>query len=704
LFSVASVQAQWQKLPNFSQRANKLFKSDNAVLASTDNGLFYTTNDGATWAQATGVTGLVGEVAKDGNTLLMGGYERVFKSVNNGVSWTALDQLYTYQGVNNILVTNGKYIAGMNGGNGMYYSNDSGATWEQASSNMSSTSDIVVKKDRLFVSFNNGGYLQQSNDGAIWFAVRGEGIAKEDFNFPKIMAMAVKSDSVLVAGVYDTWWYYAGMDGAYFSTDNGDTWEKRNNGLQDHGIISLKTIGNVIFAGTPSGGVYYTKDDGANWIALNTGLSDLNVSSLHIAGTTLYCGTATGVFKTDICNLLKNTSTLGALTATEIAADQTVTLLANTSGASYKWFRDGVAVAGLTTNTATVNTGGVYTVDVEYGSGCTDVTNAVTVVVKKLTPELQWSKPKNIIYGTALTTAQLNASANVPGNFIYSPSAGTVLNAGGNHKLSVHFTPSNTTQYETVDAEVFLNVLTAPQTITFGAIPAKIVTDQPFEVSATASSGEPVTISLSEQSAGKASIIDNVVTLLAPGSITLTALQKGTGNYDRVSVNQTLCIAPERPTVTAVTNEKGQQVITSGSTVYNQWYLDGVALEKENGISLTVTRAGKYSVAVVVEGCASQRSEEITSIYTSVEPGAHTAGTFCYPNPATESIVLDLNAFKSNSPVAVRIIDAQGHTVLAVDVAGVHEQSMDLSALKSGLYVIQISQRGTAYSQRVMKR
>ena len=138
--------------------------------------------------------------------------------------------------------------------------------------------------------------------------------------------------------------------------------------------------------------------------------------------------------------------------------------------------------------------------------------------------------------------------------------------------------------------------------------------------------------------------------------------------------------------------------------MYNQWYLDGVALEKENGISLTVTRAGKYSVAVVVEGCASQRSEEITSIYTSVEPGAHTAGTFCYPNPATESIVLDLNAFKSNSPVAVRIIDAQGHTVLAVDVAGVHEQSMDLSALKSGLYVIQISQRGTAYSQRVMKR
>ena len=33
-------------------------------------------------------------------------------------------------------------------------------------------------------------------------------------------------------------------------------------------------------------------------------------------------------------------------------------------------------------------------------------------------------------YGTALSATQLNATANVPGTFVYTPAAGTVLNAG----------------------------------------------------------------------------------------------------------------------------------------------------------------------------------------------------------------------------------------------------------------------------------
>ena len=38
--------------------------------------------------------------------------------------------------------------------------------------------------------------------------------------------------------------------------------------------------------------------------------------------------------------------------------------------------------------------------------------------------------PADITYGTALSATQLNATANVPGTFVYTPVAGTVLNAG----------------------------------------------------------------------------------------------------------------------------------------------------------------------------------------------------------------------------------------------------------------------------------
>jgi hypothetical protein len=50
--------------------------------------------------------------------------------------------------------------------------------------------------------------------------------------------------------------------------------------------------------------------------------------------------------------------------------------------------------------------------------------------VLKATPVITWPTPADITYGTALSATQLNATTNVPGTFVYSPAAGTVLNAG----------------------------------------------------------------------------------------------------------------------------------------------------------------------------------------------------------------------------------------------------------------------------------
>jgi len=44
----------------------------------------------------------------------------------------------------------------------------------------------------------------------------------------------------------------------------------------------------------------------------------------------------------------------------------------------------------------------------------------VTINVMKATPTITWNKPANIFYGTALNRNQLNASASVPGNFVYT--------------------------------------------------------------------------------------------------------------------------------------------------------------------------------------------------------------------------------------------------------------------------------------------
>ena len=56
---------------------------------------------------------------------------------------------------------------------------------------------------------------------------------------------------------------------------------------------------------------------------------------------------------------------------------------------------------------------------------------------------ITWPTPTPITYGAALSTTQLNATASVPGTFVYTPALGTV-SAQGTDTLSVTFTPTDT--------------------------------------------------------------------------------------------------------------------------------------------------------------------------------------------------------------------------------------------------------------------
>jgi hypothetical protein len=70
---------------------------------------------------------------------------------------------------------------------------------------------------------------------------------------------------------------------------------------------------------------------------------------------------------------------------------------------------------------------------------------AVAITIDKATPTVSWPQPAPVVAGTLLTAAQLNATADVEGTFIYSPPLGTVLTA--TQQLSVVFTPADTVNY-----------------------------------------------------------------------------------------------------------------------------------------------------------------------------------------------------------------------------------------------------------------
>jgi len=112
---------------------------------------------------------------------------------------------------------------------------------------------------------------------------------------------------------------------------------------------------------------------------------------------------------------------------------------------------------------------GLLSVTASSSSFSTNVTASDTVIFQQL-PAITWATPAPIIYGTALSGTQLNASSPVAGSFSYSPSAGTVLGVG-QHTLQANFTPTDTTDYTGATATVVLTVIPASPALMLTAAP-----------------------------------------------------------------------------------------------------------------------------------------------------------------------------------------------------------------------------------------
>jgi hypothetical protein len=117
------------------------------------------------------------------------------------------------------------------------------------------------------------------------------------------------------------------------------------------------------------------------------------------------------------------------------------------------------AGAVLTAGSQTLNVTFTPTDAVDY----TTATGTTTLTVNKATPVVTWATPAAIPYGTALSVAQLDATASVPGTFVYAPLAGTVL-GGGSQVLTLTFTPTDAVDYTTATGTVTMTVTPAVTT------------------------------------------------------------------------------------------------------------------------------------------------------------------------------------------------------------------------------------------------
>ena len=111
---------------------------------------------------------------------------------------------------------------------------------------------------------------------------------------------------------------------------------------------------------------------------------------------------------------------------------------ANTEG-TFTYTLDGNDAEGLTPNV------GSYTITANFTPASTnykEATATVTLKVASAAAEITWATPEAITYGTAIGAAQLNATANTEGEFVYSVREGDVLPAGAD-SLFVKFIPDS---------------------------------------------------------------------------------------------------------------------------------------------------------------------------------------------------------------------------------------------------------------------
>ena len=199
------------------------------------------------------------------------------------------------------------------------------------------------------------------------------------------------------------------------------------------------------------------------------------------------------------------------------------------------------------------------------------------------------------------------------------------------------------------------------QTITFAGLSSKLATDAPFVVSATASSG--LSVSLVSISTSVCTASSGTVTLVAPGSCSITASQVGNSDYSAAtSVTQTFVvngIAPSlsglalssasvafgaaAPTITAPTSASAGAIsYSSSNTAVFSVSGSTITIVGVGTATLTATQAahGNYASTTQTTTLTVIKADPIISSITDMTIFSSEYGGICFdPNGITDCAV-----------------------------------------------------------------
>jgi surface protein len=488
--------------------------------------------------------------------------------------------------------------------------------------------------------------------------------------------------------------------------------------------LAAKTYGDATFdlAATASSGlaVSYISSDvnvatvsGSTVTIVGAGSAVITASQ---AGNVNY-NAATPVKQTLVVNKADQAITFDALAA-KTYGDAAFNLTATaSSGLPVSYSSSDETVATISGSTVTIVGAGAATITASQAgnanyNAATPV--AQTLTVNKAEQSITFNALAAKIYGDAPFDLTATASSGLPVSYSSSDetvatiSGSTVTIVGAGSAVITASQAGNANYNAATPVAQTLTVNKAEQSISFAALAAKTYGDAAFDLTATASSGLPVSYSSSDETV--ATISGSTVTIVGAGSAVITATQAGNANYNAATpVEQTLVVNKAAQTITLeeiedkLADAEAFEVVASASSGLPVTFkISGPAIISGNTITLDGT-TGLVTVTASQAGnenylAAEQVEESFEVITVTGLADLEKVGIRAYPNPASGFLIIEV---QENREVQLSLFDLNGKMRLKV---GNSSQRVDISMLESGIYFLRVRSSGKNTYYKIVKQ